>query len=401
MSDTAVNAPVVSEGKIESGGHVSWDDLEKVDIPDAKVKPEPKKPSKEKTEARSAPKPQPKAQDDADSDEEDSKKPQPKKTKDEAKGEDDPSDAEKAERKPKPKVHKIRSGDQVIDLSGDSLVPVEIDGKKEDVSLEELRSNYSGKVYYDKKLTALDKERKEHKTQVDSMNTMVTNLVTKAKENPDEGLDFLAELVGQDPVDFKEKMVRAQIAEVLPLLELSEDEREQWIKDKVRDWRDKKYERRDQAEKESKVQAETKAKLDKVKSTFGLDDDTYESTERALVEHLKKTGQPTDVSPGDVVFAHRYLLAADAVKEVVPHLESHGDYDKILMDVARHMIDYPQISTEKLKKLLAETYGIEDEKAALKRLSKKAQAQAESSGDDLPQQRKKSETKDPMFFDEL
>lgn len=396
------NTPVQAESTIKAEGRVSWDQLESVDIPDAAPRKRAEKPERGPAKGeKSAPKAEPKADAVGDEEKDAPKKGESKDTNGDSGSKDDKAKDEKSERKTKAKVHKVRSGESVIDVPSDSLHTITVDGKDEELSYEELRSRASGNIKVDRELSKLDVAKKEHQKTVESMNSIINNLVTKASENPDEGFDFLADLTGKDPVDFKMNLIRAQIKELMPIAQMGEDERETWLKDKERSFRDKKYERRDAADKEAKAKAEQKAVTDALLGRYGIDEDTYAQTERSLRAHLDKTGQKGDVGPEDVVYAQRYVTAAQAIKEAVPHLESHRDYDKILNDVTRQMLEHPSLSREKVQSLLAETWPAStDDRARQKRLSEKALSQAKASGEELPT-RKRTEAGEPMFFKDL
>lgn len=394
MSET--NAPVISEGKIESGGAVTWDDLETVDVPKAKAKPSAEKPEPKKPSAKQA--------DDEGGDDKAQKPRADKKEAVKADAEEGDGEGKGAKKEPqaKPKVHKARSGESQVDVAGDSLFTVQIDGKKEEVQLQDLLDNYSGKVHYDRKFTDLDKQQKAHKKTVESMNSMVNNLLSKAKENPASGLDFLADLTGQDPVEFKEKTLRAQIAELLPLAQMAEDERELAIKDMVRDWRDQRYAQRDKDDKEKAAEAKKAAEITAARERYGIDEERYGEAERFVRDYLEKAGGEKDYTPRDVIYAERYLFALDVVKETLPSLASHEKFDKIMEDIAAELLSSPSLgSKERLAQVLVEVYGTDDDKAGLKKLARKAQQQAEASGDELPEPKKPQGKREAMFFDDL
>ena len=409
MTDTAQTSSVPSQEPLVRGGSnpFSFDDMGNLPKPEPKAKPEPKPEPKEKPEAKaSAPERRQKADDVADKEKKEPRKAEAKESiKDEAEADEKDAKAEKKEGKPKAKVHKVRSGESVIDLSGDSVFTIEVDGKKEEVTLEDLRANYSGKTDWSRKYGDLGKEKAEFQKTRQAMDDMVTGLMTKAKEDPNEGFDFLADLTGQDPVSFKMDLIKKQIEELLPIAQMSEEEREAWLKDKERDFRDRKYERKERAEKEAKTKAQQKADIDTVRERYGIDEETYAQAEKQLRDYFRDTNQKGsgpngEITPRDVVIAQRYAVVFDVVEESLPHLVDSPKSAMIMNEAARLMADHPQISREKIAQILVEEFGSDDDKAGLKALGKKAREQAQASGDELPV-RKTPAKREAVFFDDL
>ena len=105
------------------------------------------------------------------------------------------------------------------------LIEVKIDGEVEKVSLDDLKSNYSGKVAYDKKFQELDNERKEYKAEVEAIDGYVNKFASIAQKGDTVGaMQYLSEFAGMSPVDVKEGLIKQLTPEILRRMDLDEEQ---------------------------------------------------------------------------------------------------------------------------------------------------------------------------------
>ncbi len=403
MTETSMNpnVPVGGEGSTASKANssITFDDVaDTEDAPKAKPKlakePEKKPAAKEKPPVRQGAKDEASSFEDAEEDGDD-KSPTPKAKPEKAAAEKDDKEPAKA----KPKVHKFKAGEQTLDLAGDAVLTVVVDGKKEEVTLQQVLDNHSGKTNWDRKNNELRNERTEFTKERESMNALVTNLFEKASKNPEDAYDFLADLTKQDPVKLKGSILRQQFEELLPLYEMSEQEREHFFKDRERDWRDKAHENRTRADSEREASTREEAERTSFTQKYGIDDDRYAYASKIVHKHLKDTDPKFDgkVTPQQVIHADRHLMALEVIAEATPHLEKHEKFDSIVGDIVNDLIRHPGMTREKLASLLRDIW-VDDNKG-LKNLARKAAKNAQSSDDERPA--RKSERREPVTFDDL
>lgn len=389
------NVPVGAEGTTESQSNsdVSFDDVaDNADVKRPKlVKDNP--PKTPKTKQESDPfsevedvKPSPKAK--------------PVEKKDE-KAEPKAAAADK-DAKPavKPKVHKAKVGDAALEIPGDAVIPHKVDGKTEEVKLQDLLDHYSGKVNWDKKYTELHKERGEFTKSREQLNTMIAEVHTKALKDPEAAFDFLASLTKQDPVKLKGEILRKQFEEMLPLYEMEPTARETYFKDRERDWRDKAHANREAAEKEREAQVADQARRAETSQQYGIDEDGWKKAEELVGTYLKKVDPKFDgkVTTEQVVFADRQLMALEVIGQTVPHLESHEKFDSIVGDIVQDLIRHPGVTREKLASLLQDVWA-EDKDKGLKNLARKAAKNAQIAPE-TPRAPKR-ESSVPVTFDDI
>lgn len=398
--NVAVGAePTVSS---KSNSSISFDDVSDAqDAPKSTPKPKLVKDDEKETAKKATPgktKEQVNQFDEAD------EKPEPK-----AKPEkDDDAKAAKADdAKPQTKLrkmHKLKHGDSHIEVPGDALMQVMVDGKPEEMTFEEFRSQVSGKIDYSKKYNAFHLEKTEFTKQRDSLNTLVTNLYEKAQKDPtgESAYDFLAEITKQDPAKLKLDIIRKQYEHLKPLFDMPEAEREAWFKDRERDWRDRAYENRTAAEKAREDQTRAEAERSEAVGKFGIDADAYTRAEKLVSDYLKKADPNFNgkVTTEQVIYADRNMLALSVIAEVVPNLEKHPKFDSIVGDLVQDLVRHPEMNREKIGKLLVDAFGSVEDKKGLSNLARKAAKNAQIAEDD-PKPASKNPSTDLLSFDDV
>lgn len=401
------NVPVTGEGTAESKGNsdVSWDDVADVTEP---------RRGKKAPKAEDAGKPawakssnafdEADERKDGDHEEPDDDSTRPAKRDEDAHEDKGKKDAKKeGEKEPakKPKVHKFRSGDSEHDLSGDAVVTIPVNGKKEDVPLQELVNHYNGKVAWDKRFNDLDKSEKAHQAATGQMTEMVTKLHDSATKDPETAWDFLADWTKQDPVALKEKILRQHISEILPLAKMDEKQREAWIQDQKRNWRDRAHTNRENAAKAQEQTTRAAAEKDQALKTYGIDDKAYDDAKDKLTRYLqdKDPKNVANIKTSHVIHAHRNLMALDVIRESVPHLANHEKFDSIVSDITSDLVKHPSITREKLANQLKDVFG--EDNSRLRKLGKRAAQTAETDSSrrsNPPPSRSRSEA---VTFDDL
>ncbi len=389
------NVPVGAESETQSKANssVSFDDV--ADQPVEK-KPKPKLVKEEKgEESKVRGKNKEEGTSFEDAADEPKKKAEPK-AKEAAK--DDKAAAEKPR---KAKVHKIKAGDSTIDLPGDALVTVTVDGKDEEMTFDDFRSQVSGRVNWDRKNNELHRERQGFVKEKEQLNGLVKNLFEKATSgDPESAWDFLAEISKQDAAKLKIGILRKQFEEMAPLFEMSADERERWFKERELDWRDKAHVNREKSDKEREALAAQEAERAQVSERYGIDEDTWIARTKMVHEYLGRVDPKFDgkVTPDQVLWADRHVMALEEIAKTVPHLEKHEKFDSIVSDIVQNLIRHPEMTRAKLASLLTDVWA-EDKDKGLKNLARKAAKSADVS--EPVRSTSKSTSRDPVNFDDL
>jgi len=122
-------------------------------------------------------------------------------------GEEDP-DA------PKIKTLKMKNGDEDLEVPSGAKIKVKVAGKEEDVDLQTLVNEYSGKTNWGRKFQELDTERKTFQAERQDLQSGIDELFDLAvtKNQPMDAVQMLSEMLGGDGIktvtDLRERMFK-------------------------------------------------------------------------------------------------------------------------------------------------------------------------------------------------
>lgn len=327
---------------------ISFDELEKLHDQDKALKKEAKKEAKE-------PKEEVKAKDKDETDEKkDSKEEKPKETKG------------KEKELSKSKAYKVKSGDTEIDLLADSKVVVNVDGKPQEVTYQELLNNFSGKVAYDKKFSELDTQRKSFERERGIMQRTMDHFYDMAVNNkkPMDAINFLGDVLGADMSKFWEDFENEMLPKIEELAKLPEHERKlKRTESQLERYRKKEELDRSQAQKQREM-TELETQVKQLQQKLGVDDkvflETYEELQAA--GKLDKLAEDNPNKSMPELVADYYVDKqttqgmAKLLTEVAPDLGSEG-VKVAIKDLKDLMKVHGQLSETDLRDIIVEVYG--------------------------------------------
>ena len=403
MNTGEVNTPTaeVVEPIVKTGGEsaTTFDELEALTIPKGSKQKDSEKASKskdpkEKKDSEQYDQDDQDIEDDADEkdseDDQDEESKNDKKDKDGKKNKDD----ELEKKNGKVKIYKVRSGDKDVPIPADSKLTVTVNGKDEQVSLQDVINNYSGKTDWNRKYTELDRARKAFQQDRAPIDYLVDGFL-KLKDRPLEAQRFLGETLGLDMDSFEDSLLDQLENVFSERQKLSPEERRQ-LKLEAENARLKKHtesERQRQAQKEQvdRALAEYEQGLNKLQETHNITYSTALQLYKELVD--SKSIAEKDITP-EVI--GRYHLQ----KELFNFLPEIGVEDQdqrlsAIADLERTYRANPDLKLEDLKHIAGEVYGT---KAAAKALSKKVKKNGGPANTRKPPL---SRQRDPITFDDL
>lgn len=386
MSEINVNTPTMdvptSEPITKTGGEssVSFDDLERViDTKSQKTeKSQSKKEGKEngKSEEKAKTKEKEEVTD-------------KKVAKDKAESSDKTKEQAAAAR-----LYKARYLDKDIELGADSMFEHKVNGQKVSVKLEDLLANYSGKTDWDRKYSALDQERKTFYTERDGMNGALNKVyeMTVKENNPRGAIEFLAELMGADPLkvwnDFKSQ-AQGSLDE---LMKLTPEERAKKAADDELEYYRKRDQARTQEKQHQQIREGIKSRVDKVQQDGNIDDATFYK----LYQEIANSGKvpANEITPELVGRYHKQVHMQDNVTKAIEQAgintnEQPKAYEELL-DIWE---TNPSFKLEDVVEIAKEVYG----NKSVKNLSKKV-SKTEPEDTVKPSRTRRN---DPITFDDL
>lgn len=282
---------------------------------------------------------------------EDKKEGTPKKEKTEKDIDDDETDEERLERheaqKAEAKKLKIRMSDGLYGIEADAKVRVKIDGAFQEVPVQELINNYSGKIAYDKKFSEIGNEKKAfemEKAEISKTKQFLSSTVsevmkhlTDPEANPLDALYFLVEKSGQDNYSVYKRMLDANLDEVENLMSMSDVERKAYFLEKKDEFRTKTEQAR-MAE-STKAQAFNQAiqKVDSLRQAHGVSEEQYLQALEELESEGTDTNKMTDEQVVDYASLKPHTVTVQDVLEPFEDSIDDSKYSEIVRNLARQL----------------------------------------------------------------
>jgi hypothetical protein len=288
----------------------------------------------------------------------------------EPKKEDIPSDEKDL---PLVKHFSVKNGHHEVKLRADTVVPVKVDGKYENVTVNDLISSYSGKKATDKRFNELNTIKKQYLSEKQEFDKVVEKIKTSSKNNPYEAFLELVELAGHDPVDYNMNFLNSVSGVYERWAEMSDTEKENYkLNQKV-----SRYEKRTQQAKQSEEQEvklrELDQRLNKVLEThkMSLDEftkgfETFNQLQQQGV--IKKDIEATPEIVSELILENRAKeLSTKVLTSVNPSLAQ----DETAKDIMYEAIMKEGITDEEdLIEIITETFGLQAHKTLSEKLLK-------------------------------
>jgi hypothetical protein len=283
--------------------------------------------------------------------------------------EDDTEKEEIKEEKPKSKL-RMKMGEDTFNVNSDATFKVKVDGEILDVPVQELINDYSGKTAWDKKFTALGKEKKQLETEkanVIAHKNSIINHVNKALEplidenaNPMDALMYLVEMSGKDPYNAYRRMLEANLDEVASLLDMTETERELYYHKKKDELYGKVAKQRQEKQQKEQVFNQTRQKVDSLRQAFKVSEDEFVEASvelRSLVE-----GKGIEVTEEAVVDYASLKPHISKIQELIAPYEDNiaeAKYGEVVDYLARYLRD-GKADEKEIAKILKRNYSVEE-----------------------------------------
>lgn len=294
------------------------------------------------------------------------------------------------------KTIKIKNGETDLELRSDSKIPVKVAGKEELVSLEELRSDYSGRTDWTKKYTALDTERKTFHAERQELQSGIDQLydVCVTQNKPLEAIQMLTEMLGGDGVkqilNLREQML-AQFDEYSRLTPEQRKIRESEEKAELLESKLKRRELQDQRKSEQTKLAE---RISDVKTKTKMDDARYEEIETSL----KKAGNIPDneITPELIGNVHTRWVQMDDVDDITAELKLEGEtLEKARNALLSEWNKDKSLTKAQIKAIAQTVFGSQKGKSPMQRKLEK------NSGSNTDTSATRRKLEEPTFFDDL
>lgn len=301
-----------------------------------------------------------------------------KKPKEEVEEKPEESDEKKAQEKSgKGKKTYIKVGEETFGIDSNAVVPVVVDGKKIDVSLQELRNSYSGKQFIEKEISnvSLEKQKiqqtnKQLQESVNKYKTVADSIMAvtaDVNKNPKEAFKIFLDAFGLDTYDLEERMMKHDLHELSSLLQMSEVERRAYLLEKKNSHLLSQAEKRRTVDQQSEKVKTYTAQVDTLRKSFGVSEAQYVDA----YEELKAKGfDDKNLAEKDIVEWAATKPHVSVVQELLtPYEDDFSDdaYSDLTWSLAQYLAK-GQATKENIVQHLQEVYGVP---SAVKELNEK------------------------------
>lgn len=296
--------------------------------------------------------------------------------------EDEQDDPEKAKEEEKPETKskklKVRMSDGLYGIESDATIRHKVDGEFQEIPVQELLNNYSGKVAWDKKFSEIGNEKKEVESlraEVESTKNFLSETVKEVighlndpEKNPLDALYFLVEKSGQDNYSVYKRMLEANLDEVENLMSMSEVERKAYFLEKKDEFRTKSEEARKAASAQEEAFNQAIQRVDELRKAHEVSEEQY----LQALDELESQGLDTSkISDEQVVDYASLKPHVNDVQDVLePYEDSIDDskYSEIVQDFAKQL-RAKAFTKEQLSELVRKEFMDEDLKDLQSRTS--------------------------------
>jgi len=294
------------------------------------------------------------------------------------------------------KMLKAMRGEQEYEIPEDAGFTIKIDGEEVVVPLAELRNNYSGKTAWDKKFSELDNERKEYMADRGQVERYVTEFAALAKgDNKLEALEYLAQLSGQDPLQFRRDVENQMFEKFSSRQNLSEAEIRNLQLQEENNFLLRQKESETQRQHQSQARREAEMRLNSIQETHGL---SNEDLSEMYHEIVNSSNEPLNDNQIFERMEHKAVdnMAYRGAEYLIGKVNEELINESNLEAVKSLITENPDFTEEDFTDILTEAFG---STTKTKKVSSKAKAAAKSKT--TKQTKISKEAKEYASFDDL
>lgn len=352
---------------------------------------------------------------DSDGTEEKDKKKEDKKEKEEKedKEEEDKKEDKKEEEEKKPveeentkktKKLKVKVGEELFSLEPNATIRHKVDGKMEDIPVQELLSNYNGKVAYDRRFGELGEKNKEVEAksrQVEEAKGLlkqkiepILEVIKDETRDPYEAVMHIVDMVGGDPYNIFRRSLESRLGELENLLDMSEVERKAYFLEKQNEFLLQSAKKRNESYESEQKLNQYVAQVDQIRQSFGVSEEQFVEALDELVSLGFDEKEVTDEFAAEWAALKPYKEEVETLIE--PYLDEIEDseYGNIVSTLSRNLRG-GKTTKDHIVKYLEEAYSVPTE---LKELNTRIQKPGPKPASD---QRTSNEQERLATFDDL
>ena len=292
----------------------------------------------------------------------------------------------------KPQKIKVKMGDQMVELSSDSIIPVKVDGKVIEVPVSEVLGSYSSKSQRDKLFQQFNTEKKTFETQRQKVSDVINKSYEMLSQKKDlRGfIEYMSEALGVDGQSLYNDAVEKIRQTVEADSTLTPEERElKRLQEENQFYRNKADSQR-AAEAKLKEQQVLEQSVNELIEQSGMNKESFVKA----YDDLVSTGmQPAEITPKMVA---QFYATSKTIETVTSKLNNLGEQYATPENIEKlsMLANQTSASPEEIEQIIAALYGNEAEKKLAKKFNKTVKTKQKAMGN-------RNAATSPSFFDDL
>jgi len=191
---------------------------------------------------------------------------------------------------------------------------VKVDGEEVEVSLDDLKNNYSGKVAYDKKFNELNVERKEHEAELSDVNNYINHFANMMREGDALGaMSYFAEFGGVAPHVFEQQIITSLMPVIQRYQEMDPDKIDLEYKNKEAEYYRSRLESKEQNDLIQQSNQELSLKESSLREAHGFTNEEWDQASAYVKTHLESQADYSPELIRDFMVNEKAEIAVEAV----------------------------------------------------------------------------------------
>jgi hypothetical protein len=246
---------------------------------------------------------------------------------------------------------KARFGEEEYELPEDATFLAKVDGEEIEVSLKDLKTNYSGKVAWDKKFSELGAEKKAYMED----KQVVESYIAEFKDYADKGdfsgaMEFLARLAGHSPLEFRKQLREQIINNHKAMLEMTEEQKQAYELSEENEFLKRQQESAKAMTEEQQTVLELQSQIKSFQEAHNVSDEELLAAYDNLQANYE--GQIELSTIQEYVSTSRaYQKTEEALSPIVSEVS-----DDLLIEVADVVVENPEFTVEDIQDIVKEAY---------------------------------------------
>jgi hypothetical protein len=251
------------------------------------------------------------------------------------------------------------------------LIKVKVSGEEKEVTLEELKSNYSGKVAYDKKFSELDKERKAFIRERDQINKYVNEFRNiSAQKGEVAAVSYLAEITGKAPHEFMDNLIKSLMPEIERRYSLTDEQLKLEKQATHNKYNQERLELERQQLKQQEAEKALQAEIEDVIASTKISHDEWEATVQELDAKLPKNQDMTPQIVKEYIEFKRDLRAEKHLG--IFNGGQMANNAAVKAELVKVINDMPDLTDTEIQDLLTNAFKVKQTQELQEEISKKS-----------------------------